>query len=1191
MQNSEENVINPKIEEPLAEVDKIPVNELNGSELGVGFDEDEKQWEVIIKYSGDIKYIEYELGVKIEILSPNYAIVTLEPSKINLLGKYPEVEYMEQPKNLGIMLSRSMVSSCIYSVQNLPQGGLKGKGVIVAIIDSGIDYRHPDFINEDGTTRILSMWDQSNSSGTPPQGFTQGSVYSSEEINKAISMGERGFEIVPEEDTIGHGTAVAGIAAGNGRGSKEELVGAAPEASIVVVKLGRKGQESFARTTEIMRALKFCVDTALNAKMPISINISYGTNDGAHDGKSIFETYINEIAQMWKTVIVVAAGNEGGAGHHFRDKVNTGQTIDVEFTVVNSLSSLYVVCWKNFVDIFNFEVIAPNGMSTGVVTSAERLRRFVLGNTILYIIHGQPNYYNGQQEVYFQFLHKFDYVDAGVWTIKVTGVSVVSGEFDMWLPITEAVTRETAFLRPNADTTLTIPSTTDEVITVGGYSDELNSISDFSGRGYTWYYNVVKPDIVAPSSDIKTSAPGGGYDTFAGTSFAAPHVTGGAALLMEWGIVKNNNPYLYGQRLKAYLQLGAIRDKAIPYPNKEWGYGKLCVKNSLDYLKQFNLLERAELTAMANNTNNIEGSFKFEETKEIVENKAVEAAQSDASLAKDILSDNYVDIILAYAPYISDFVNTVDYIKGLTVLDNSYAILYVRSDALDEFYKTFSTRIISNEATVLGLMDKQALDASGITIVQNNPILNLRGSGTLIAIIDTGIDYRNPSFIYEDGRSKIQYLWDQSIQTKIPSDFLFGTEYTNAQINEALSSDNPLTVVPHKDDVGHGTFLASVAAGREYEGNLGAAPDADLIIVKLKPAKAYNKFFFGISNNITEAYLSSDVMLALEYVRRRASFLKRPVAICIGLGTNSGGHNDTSILEQFINRIAAKSGAVICIAAGNESNVRRHAEGKIAKTGDTFDFEIKSGTNETGFSVFLTNSAPDQISVSLKSPTGEVINRLPPFQDTYRVVNLILEKSVVTVGYLFPEVKTGTQITFIQIKDPTPGIWTVTAHGDEILNGVVNAWLPIYQFAKPDTYFLASSPNFTVTIPGTASNAICCGAYNSLDGSIFVSSSRGDGGAIENLPDLVAPGVNVGGIFPTGFGTMNGTSVATAITAGACALILEWGIIKGNKPSINTSTAKNYLIRGARRKRNITYPNNIWGFGELDLYNTFQQIK
>lgn len=564
---------------------RIPFGITEINEIEPGLITEEGMLEVIVKYSGNIFKIEKELEADVEILDTEYAIVTLHISQVKQLYDYKEVEYIELPKILTYFLSKNLSKACISAVQNIERFGLLGKGTIVGIIDSGIDYTHPDFINDDNTSRVLYIWDQ-NIPGSPPEGFKNGTEYTNEEINKAL-MNEFPLTVVPSRDEAGHGTAVTGVAAGNGRSSKGRDKGAAPQSSIISVNLGHRGSQFFTRTTEIMRAIKYISDKAEALNMPVAINISYGTNNGSHAGDSLFETYINSMAQKWKTVIAVATGNEGSAGHHFADRAKNGSTVEVNFVTMGLVNNFYMTLWKNFVDIFSFELISPSGKSSGEIMTEQRENYVTLDGVLVTFIYGQPTHYNLGQELFFLFRAITGSIPKGIWRLKVNGKQVVDGNFDIWLPTVEDVSKNTAFLRPNTDTTLTLPSTALNVISVGGYNAFMNSAADFSGRGYTRSNVYIKPDIVAPSVGIISTKAGGGYDSFTGTSLAAPFVTGSAALMMEWGIVRGNDPFLYGQRVKAFLQKGAKREPYLEYPNPIWGYGTLCLSKSMEYLAEY----------------------------------------------------------------------------------------------------------------------------------------------------------------------------------------------------------------------------------------------------------------------------------------------------------------------------------------------------------------------------------------------------------------------------------------------------------------------------------------------------------------------------------------------------------------------------------------------------------------------------
>lgn len=547
----------------------------------------EGRTELIVKYNGDIERVAAEVGATVEILNSDYAILAIMVEQIPLLYSFPEIEFLELPKTLTFELFNNISSACITRVHG-PRFGLSGRGTIIGIIDSGIDYTHPDFINEDGTTRILYLWDQlaSPELGSPPEGFLHGVEYNSEQINQALQS-PNPFDVVPFADYVGHGTAVSGIAAGNGRASNGVQVGAAPEANLIVVKLGRTGFEAFARTTEIMRALKYLISKAQALNMPISINLSYGTNNGPHDGNTLFEKYIDAVAQEWKTVISVATGNEGAAAHHYRGVVQQGRQTFIEFYISGELYKLYITLWKDFADTFSLRIVSPVGDESGLIRPTARLYLATINNVNITIFFNQPTVYTTSQEVFIMLEGVNRPIPQGLWRIEINGEEVVDGRIDAWLPNVDDISFSTAFVVPSTETTLTIPSTASQVIAVGGYDARNNTIAAFSGRGYTRGDIMVKPDLVAPAVDIITAVPGGGYDRFSGTSMASPFVAGAAALMMEWGIVRGNDVFLYGQRVKAFLRKGARRSRNIQYPNNQWGYGSLCLEDTMLLLEQY----------------------------------------------------------------------------------------------------------------------------------------------------------------------------------------------------------------------------------------------------------------------------------------------------------------------------------------------------------------------------------------------------------------------------------------------------------------------------------------------------------------------------------------------------------------------------------------------------------------------------
>ena len=524
-------------------------------------------------------------------------------------------------------------------------------------------------------------------------------------------------------------------------------------------------------------------------------------------------------------------------------------------------------------------------------------------------------------------------------------------------------------------------------------------------------------------------------------------------------------------------------------------------------------------------------------------------------------------------------------------LVGEFLIIYVNENNVADVISAFGVSCINAYATVFGLADKRNLESAGIIRVHNHPFLALRGQGVLIGFVDTGIDYTNAAFKYEDGTTKIRFIWDQEANGAIPLGFGFGAEYTRNDINQALRSDNPFQVVPRTDNDGHGTFLASVAAGRENNEYIGAAPDSEIIMVKLKKAGRFYLNKYLVPPTQENVYESSCLMLGIEYIFRKSQELGRPVAICIGLGTNFGGHDGFSPFEEYLSGLSHRSGVCICTPAGNESQTRRHFQGHIRNTGMTDNIDIRVGEQGGDIYLSLWSAASDRLSVSLKSPTGEIVRQIPARTGTIFTTRLILENAVISVEYFFPVPGSGGQHTAIRIKNATPGIWTITAYGDSILDGLYHAWLPITGLIAPDIEFLIPSPNYTIVVPGTAIGVITCGAYDSRNNSLYASSSWGPTRLPSMAPDLAAPGVRVGGAELYGYGEMTGTSVATAITTGASALLLQWGIVRRNDVSMNTYVIKSYFIRGCSRDPWNIYPNNQWGYGRLNLFRTFDMMR
>ncbi len=585
-------------------------------DLDTGYDKEERTWEVIVKFGGTEESLKRLLAenfpkeydrIKITNLRNEYAILLLPEHIVELVAALTEIEYMEKPKLLFFAVNNGRRVSCINPLQTgQMQGGtagrndLSGTGVIVAVIDSGIDYAHPDFRNADGTTRILDLWDQTIPAGSvadplseenaeqsfleAPAGYFLGTEFPQAVINRALEQTterER-YAVCPSRDISGHGTHVTGIAAGNGIASQGRYRGVAYESPLLIVKLGTPGERSFPRTTELMQAVDYCIRKAQEYGMPVVLNLSFGNNYGSHSGNSLLESYLDDMADYWRTSIITGSGNEGASAVHAAGTLRENVTEEVEVAVSGYEISLNLQIWKNYADEIAVSLIHPDGSKAGPIQQILGPQRFRLGNTDVLLYYGEPSPYSPYQEIYFELLPTDDFIDSGIWTIQLLPQKIAVGNYDMWLPAGGVLNEGTGFVLPSVETTLTIPSTAARVITVGAYDGYFDRAAAFSGRGYTRETNQVKPDLVAPGVDITSCAPGGGYVVRSGTSMATPFVSGGAALLMQWGIVNKNDLYLYGEKMKAYLIKGARRLPAMQYyPNPVFGWGALCVAQSL----------------------------------------------------------------------------------------------------------------------------------------------------------------------------------------------------------------------------------------------------------------------------------------------------------------------------------------------------------------------------------------------------------------------------------------------------------------------------------------------------------------------------------------------------------------------------------------------------------------------------------
>ena len=554
-------------------------------------------------------------------------------------------------------------------------------------------------------------------------------------------------------------------------------------------------------------------------------------------------------------------------------------------------------------------------------------------------------------------------------------------------------------------------------------------------------------------------------------------------------------------------------------------------------------------------------------------------------------SEHFGDFIVKYMQNVE---NTMELFPGTTfqAVNEIFGILYVPLENTGELEITGTS--YNSIPKCYTYMDMEAAGASGITRLHDHPYLKLRGKGTAVAVIDSGIDYQNEVF-RNAGGSRIAYLWDQSLEeesdmgaAKVP----YGRLFRKRDIDLALDSENPFSIVPSRDTNGHGTALAGIAAGNMVQGEnfTGAAPEATLIIIKVKPAKQYLRNFYLYPPE-AEVFQEDDVMMAIAFAIRLAKELGVPLSICVGIGSSQGAHLGTNALSQYVDYVANFSQVSVSVAAGNEGNTRNHSTGIFSQEREKIVTELRVAEREQGFTMEFWGEPPEIYELSIQSPTGEILEVSSSIGSRTQELSFVFVETKVYVNYILIERQTGYSLVYIRFFHPASGIWKIFTQGKNKQNVQFHMWLPVEGLISQDTYFLEPSPYTTVTAPGDARNSITATAYQHRDGSIYIAAGRGYTPNGMVTPHLAAPGVNVKvPLVRGGFGIRSGTSISAAQTAGIAALLFEWAIIRNNQPFFTGSSVKYYLQRGARREENMQYPNPEWGYGRVDLYHTFELL-
>ena len=560
------------------------------------------------------------------------------------------------------------------------------------------------------------------------------------------------------------------------------------------------------------------------------------------------------------------------------------------------------------------------------------------------------------------------------------------------------------------------------------------------------------------------------------------------------------------------------------------------------------------------------------------------------------LNEDYLHYVIEYRGNFEEQINKVDYAWGVSVTD-TLGIVAIESKDIDRLRRDVPAIIFIEARSIYVLQDIDTSISDNIQKVKINPYLNLSGRGVIVGMIDSGINYLNQEFIREDDTSRIVKIWDQTIEADEVSEFKFGVIYSNDKINEAIKvyrdGGDPYSVVPSKDEIDHGTKMAGIIGARGYNGKMqGIANDCDFIVVKLLQSPNYKKVLRENNLKPFPVYSNSEVLAAIEFLRRTAKQLKRPLVIYCGVGSHDGSHDGYNITARFISSIANREGIVFIAGTGNSADSEGHATDYIQNIGEINTVELRMSKDMKRLEFYIWIQKPDKMSLNVVAPSGEEMGFFQSKIYSIENKDFYLTNTHLEVTCYNPENFTGHQVFFLSFTDIRSGIWKLKLRGEYISSGRYDIWLPDKNLLPEGTKFLNPNPYNTLTIPSTARKVTTVAYYNSINNSLLSSSGKGFNTNYLINPDIAAGGVNVLTISGNDnkIVSVSGSSVATAIVTGATCLLVQWIIRDIKNIGVYSTKLRSALIYSAKRDKPYDYPNTDIGYGKLDLLEVFNVL-